>query len=302
MTKKCIDSSKKISSYNINFWERLEEEWIKVDCYEFNLWEYWYDLKVWNTLIEINPFAFHNETWHPFNKRNGPNYHLDKTKNAIEHWFQCIHVFNWDDKEKIINILLPKQSIYARQCEVKEIDSKIANQFLNLYHLQWALRHKQTTIYLWLYYKNELVEVMTFWKPRKKTGCDIELLRLCSHKDYRIIWWANKLFKYFVNNYNPKSIISYCDMAKFNWDVYNKLWFNLKIWNSPSKHWRNTKNNWAPKHIWWSELNRLWFDKLLWKYFWCFWHWTNNEELMRQHNYVEIYDAWQATFIRTNNN
>lgn len=292
--------TKKISKANLEFWKLLEDNWIKIDGYEYPVLWFDYDLKVWDTLIEVDPLAYHNETWHPYDKFKWPKYHKIKTWVALKNWYKCIHVFDWDDKMKIVNLLKHKQSIYARNCQIGEIDKKEANNFINKFHLQWALRYKKTTIYIWLYYNNMLVMCMSFGEPRKKTWCKVELLRLCTHWDYNIIWWASKMFKYYINKYNPSSIVSYCDRSKFTWEVYEKLWFEFVVWNEPSKHWVNTKNNWAKKHIWWSELNSRGFDQLLWKYFWYFWKWTNNEELIKQHGYVDVYDAWQATYIRTN--
>ena len=94
---------------------------------------------------------------------------------------------------------------------------KEANDFLNLYHLQGGLMKQ--SICLGLYYNNELVELMTFGKPRYNKNYEYELLRLCSHKDYSITGGTQKLFKYFIDNYKPSSIISYCDIAKFTGDV-----------------------------------------------------------------------------------
>ena len=38
---------------------------------------------------------------------------------------------------------------------------------------------------------------------------------------------SEKLFKYFVNTYNPNSIISYCDFSKFRGVVYSNLGFDM---------------------------------------------------------------------------
>lgn len=39
-------------------------------------------------------------------------------------------------------------------------------------------------------------------------------------------WW-NKLFSYFLKNYNPASIICYSDISKFTGNIYLKLGFKV---------------------------------------------------------------------------
>lgn len=79
-----------------------------------------------------------------------------------------------------------------------------------------------------LYNNNQLVQVMTFGKARYTIkNYQYELLRLCSHKRLPGSWWSS-LFKYFTNNYQPISVISYCDISKFTGKVYERLGFNLK--------------------------------------------------------------------------
>ena len=37
---------------------------------------------------------------------------------AEKHGYRCIHVFDWDDLDKIINLLLPKTRVFARNCKI----------------------------------------------------------------------------------------------------------------------------------------------------------------------------------------
>ena len=129
----------KISKINKEFSDILTSLNINNDL-EFSIEHKSYDIKVDNTLIEIDPTFTHNTSLPAFsNEHISIDYHLNKTKLANENGFNCIHVFDWDDKDKIINMFLPKSILYARQCEVKEISLKEANDFLNLYHLQNGL-------------------------------------------------------------------------------------------------------------------------------------------------------------------
>lgn len=279
----------KISKINKEFSDILTSLNINNDL-EFSIGHKSYDIKVDNTLIEIDPTFTHNTSLPAFsNEHISIDYHLNKTKLANENGFNCIHVFDWDDKDKIINMFLPKSILYARQCEVKEISLKEANDFLNLYHLQNGLMKQD--ICLGLFYNDNLVEVMTFGKPRYNKNYDYELLRLCTHKDYKVTGGTKKLFKYFLDNYKPNSIISYCDKSKFSGEVYTRLGFTLKGEAKPSRHWYNIKEK---KHITDNLLRQRGFDQLFGT---NYGKGTSNDELMLEHNFVEVYDCGQSTYI-----
>ena len=285
----------KISKVNKEFSDKLNSKNIKNEL-EYYIGNNSFDLKVNNIVIEINPTYTHNSTFdavlsHTTLKAKPEDYHLNKTKLANEHNLHCIHIFDWDDKDKIINLLLPKTILYARNCEIREITLKEANDFLNLYHLQNGLVKQD--IRLGLFYKNSLIEVMTFGKPRYNKNYEYELLRLCTHKDYSITGGTQKLFKYFLDKYSPKSIISYCDKSKFNGDVYSKLGFTIKGEAKPSKHWYNIKTG---QHITDNLLRQRGFDQLFGT---NYGKGTSNEELMVEHGFVEIYDCGQSTYVWT---
>lgn len=283
----------KISKVNKEFSDILNSNNIQNEL-EYYIGNNSYDLRVNNILIEINPSYTHNSTYdavlsYTVLKAKNRDYHLDKSKLAEEHGFQCIHVFDWDDKDKIINLLLPKTTVYARNCEIKEISIKEANDFLNLYHLQGSLTKQ--TICLGLFYNNELVELMTFGKPRYNKNYEYELLRLCTHKDYKVTGGTQRLFKYFVDNFKPESIISYCDISKFSGEVYDKLGFTLKSTSKPARHWYNIKTE---QHITDNLLRQRGFDQLFGT---NYGKGTSNEELMLEYGFVEVYDCGQSTYI-----
>ena len=279
------------SEPNRIFAELLKQYKIKFSR-EFNLKQYSYDFKVGGMLIEINPSATHNITWHPFNKQIPKEYHYNKSKTATENGYHCIHIWDWDDSEKIVKLfLVEKQKVYARQCEIREIDKKEADKFLEEWHLQGKCRGNETNI--GLYSKDELVMIMTFGKPRYNKNYEYELLRLCSSKV--VVGGTDKIWKYFLENYKPKSVISYCDSSKFSGEVYEKLGFELKNKKiQPSKHWYHLKKK---VHITDNLLKQRGFDQLLGKEYGCYGKGTSNTELMIEHGFVEVYDAGQQVWI-----
>ena len=272
---------------NLNFAKMLEKNNIEY-TQEFNLVKYSYDFKVGNNLIEINPWNTHNSTINsPFNPKP-KDYHSKKTETAKENGYRCIHIWDWDDKNKIIRLIGSKRKIYARLCNIKEIDKTECKTFIEENHLQGYARDE---IRIGLYNNGALVSVMTFGKPRYNKKYDYELIRYCS--SCNVIGGAEKLYKYFVRTYNPKSVISYCDLSKFNGDTYIKLGFTLKK-KSIGKHWYNYKTK---RHITDNLLRQRGFDQLLGSEYGIYGKGTSNEKLMKEHNFVEIYDAGQATYI-----
>ena len=257
---------------------------------EFCIERYLFDFKVGNTLIEINPSFTHNSTWGIYNNAPMPkDYHKNKSLVANQHGYRCIHVWDWDNKQKIVCSLANKETLYARELQIKEVSKEVCNEFLRKYHYQNTCFNQ--TVRIGLYKKDELVQLITFGKPRYNKKYQYELLRLCTAYNYLVVGGSEKLFKYFLNNYKPKSIISYCDNSKFNGNVYEKLGFKLINDKEISKHWYNLKTH---KHITDNLLRQRGVDQLLGT---DFGKGTNNEMLLKELNFVEIYDAGQSTYV-----
>lgn len=270
---------------------------LNISEFEFRLESKSFDLKKDNYLIEVDPYYTHNVTYRPYIKGHlksilPKSYHRTKTILAEKHNYRCIHIFDWDDINKIKEIITPHPTVYARKTTLQEIDTSTANKFLSQHHLQGPVRGQQ--ICLGLYYNDVLIEVMTFGKPRYNQKYQYELLRLCT-SNYNVIGGASKLFKYFIKNYQPQSIISYCDRSKFKGEVYQILGFTKLHDGSPSRHWYNPE---LQIHITDNLLSKHGFTRLVGKYF------NNtksnhesNEALMLEHGFVEIYDCGQAAYV-----
>lgn len=278
------------SSYNRDFAELLDSNNITYER-EFLLQKYSYDFKVGNTLIEVNPTATHNTHFNPYGKnRIDANYHRDKSKLARDRGYSVIHVFDWDDVDKVVQLLKSRVTAYARKCDVKVVSDIDTNKYLDMYHLQGTCRGQK--IRLGLYYDNQLVSLMTFGKSRFNKNCEYELLRYCSH--YNVVGGAEKLFKYFVNNYKPNSIVSYCDTSKFSGKVYDILGFKYIKTNSPRKHWYSVKEK---RHITDGLLLSQGYDRLFKE---NHGKGTSNEELILARGYLPVYDCGQSTYIWRN--
>ena len=220
-------------------------------------------------------------------------YHRDKTAIAEKYGYRCIHIFDWDDPDKIISNILnkPTEAIYARNCEVREVPKQEAIDFIFKHHIQ---NYAKDSIRLGLYLDNELVSIMTFGTPRYNKKYNYEIIRYCSAKN--IIGGPEKLFKHFINLHNPVSVISYCDLSKFTGKVYEKLGFTLLRKPLPSKHWYNMRTK---EHYTDALLRQQGFSRLI--------HHkeakednlvgASNKDLMIEAGFVEVYDCGQATYV-----
>jgi hypothetical protein len=203
-----------------------------LDGKEIDIW-----LPEYNLGIEYNGSYWHRE------EKVGDK-HFIKTKMAKDKGIHLMHIFDFDlennyDKIKdIIRTKLGKNTniVYARKCKVKEIDYKEVKEFCNLYHIQG---YAKSSIKLGLFYNDELIQIMTFGKPRFNKNYQYELIRLCNKANYTIIGGSEKIYKFFINNYNVKNVISYCDSRFFDGFVYNKIGMHFIKHLEPSYFWSN---------------------------------------------------------------
>lgn len=240
-----------------------------------------------NVLIEIDPTYTHNSFGNHWDE-NGLDkyYHRDKTELAEEHGYRCIHVFDWDDIDKIVESLQPKTTLYARKCKIFKIKNEVCDEFLKNYHFQGTCRGQ--LLCLGLVYCDELVEVMTFGKPRYSKKHDVELLRLCTKPEYRVVGGASKLFKFATDYYGLHNIISYCDRSKFSGQVYEQLGMSLIRKTPPQEVWCDGKNK-----ITANLLRQRGFDQL---FHTNYGKGTNNNQLMLEHGWLPIYDCGQLVY------
>ena len=201
-------------------------------------------------------FEFNGNYWHSELFRD-KNYHINKKNQALKEGINLIHIweYEWNDETSNIKIFIKdilnknKQKIFARKCIIKELNSSIYKEFCDKNHIQKSLGAK---VKLGLFYRNELVQIMSFGVPRFTEKYEYEIIRECSKLGYIVVGGKEKLWKHFVKKYYPKNCISYCDFSKFTGESYLKLGFkeekinldfvwweqgtNLIFWRNPYKN------------------------------------------------------------------
>ena len=190
---------------------------------------------------------FNGNYWHSAEIK-GRFYHRDKSIQCLNSGIRLIHIFEyeWDSNPTLIKKLLyssiseNNQVIYGRKTEIREIELEEAKQFIINNHTGG---YAQASINLGCLYNGQLIGVMTFGKPRFDSRYDYELIRLCWDSNYRVIGGFEKLFRYFINKYSPKTIISYCDFSKFNGESYIRLGFKYD----------SHKFITDPGYVWWGN-------------------------------------------------
>lgn len=195
---------------------------------------------------------FNGSYWHSTRDKN-KYYHQNKTINCAKQGIQLIQIFEyeWNDSDtqekikQLINNCINKNMIriFARNIEIKQLGNNDCSDFLNKYHLQGSVK---SNINIGAFYNNKLVGVMTLGKPRFNSNYEYEIHRLCWENEYIVVGGTEKLFKYFLKNYNPKSIITYVDISKFTGNVYTRLGFKPIQPNpitEPNYVWVCTDNN-----------------------------------------------------------
>lgn len=277
----------KISKTNIKFMERLNAVGV-FGNYELYLQGKFFDIHIKdsNTVIEIDPTYTHNIIGNHWGEGLDCNYHLEKTKLAESQGFRCIHIFDWDDIDKVVSMLKPRQSIYARNCEIYRLNLDVAEDFLNEYHLQGSCRGQ--LLCLGLVKDGTLYQVMTFGKSRYDSKHDIELLRLCTLPGYSVTGGASKLFSYATSEYALNNIISYCDRSKFTGHVYEKIGMKLIRTTPPQEVW--SKGN---QKITANLLRQRGYDQLFKT---NYGKGASNEMLMLENGWAPVTDCGQLVY------
>lgn len=189
--------------------------------------------------------------WHSDSNGKPRNYHYKKMEDCFNKGIRLMTIF---EDELVYNfeiiksrirqaLFLTKRKIYARQCQVVEVDYKTATEFLKENHIQGPSR--KVLVSYGLLYNNELVCLGMLGelnRPQFSVPNSLEFKRFCTALDVSVVGGVSKIFKHIVK-YSKESgydnVLSYCDMRYVNTlkPVQEVLGFKLKSVVKYSPHY-----------------------------------------------------------------
>ena len=194
--------------------------------------------------------------WHSESQGKDKKYHLQKTTLCNEKNIRLIHVwdFEWINKTDIVksrisSVLNVNKTIAARKCEIRSVGSMDADTFFSRTHMQSTA---PASVIYGLFYEDSLVACMSFGKPRYNKQYQWELIRYSSERYSTVIGGASKLFKHFLRQHNPNSIITYSDKRWNTGNLYSQLEFRFDHSASPNYYYFNPREQskmWHRSHF-----------------------------------------------------
>jgi len=190
----------------------------------------------YNIGIEVNGLYWHSEIY------KDHRYHINKTLMCRDLGIELLHIWedDWKNKKDIVkSIILNRLSmnqykIWARKCDIRDVSSKDAKIFLNQNHIQGF---SSSSIKIGLYYKDEIVSLMTFGFRYTNGKREFELIRFCNKINTNVVGSASKLFNHIFKIVDIDEIISYADISIFSGNVYRVLGFNMVSLSHPNYYW-----------------------------------------------------------------
>lgn len=181
--------------------------------------------------IEFNDNASHNST-RPYieGKVLDKKYHYTKSKLCEDVGVRLIHIYEYEwfnERQRPIleNIvkgaLELNKTIYARKCKIIIKNSKDMREFFDKNNIQGFRPGKFS---ICLEYEGNIVMAYMFGQAFFGKGkYEWEVIRGATALGINVIGGASKIWKYFINNYNPSSCVYYIDYNYFNGNSMKNL-------------------------------------------------------------------------------
>ncbi len=234
-----------------------------------------YELDI--VIPELNlAIEYSGNWWH----RNKEGFH--KFKKCKELGLRLIEIYSDEDFELVKSRLAAafgksQNKIYARNCIIKELTPQAYSDFMKLNHTQGSV---PASVKLGLYENDILVAAMSFGSCRYSKKFEWELLRFATNQNTTVIGGASKLFSYFIKNYNPESILSYCDVRWGSGKMYEKLGFTFFNHTKSNYYWCKAKRESRIKYQK-HKLSSIFSNVDMSK---------SEDEIMFEHGFYKIYD------------
>lgn len=195
-----------------------------------------FEIDLYNEDLKLG-IEFNGVFWHS-DQRMPNNYHQLKYKMCKEQGIRLIQIWEWEwlnDKDKCKSILSCAcgccERLYARMCNVQLITNAVYRKFLQQNSIHG---YRPAKVLLGLYFKQELVQVMSFGNAYlSHSKYEWEVIRSSTKLFTSVIGGQSKLLKYFEKSYNPKSILFYVDVDKFTGASLQNMGFEFSHLSKP---------------------------------------------------------------------
>lgn len=195
-----------------------------------------------NLAIEFNGVYWHSITKLEDNTKKNIEYHKEKTDkcNALGIELLSILDIEWKNRRTIWESMISQKlgiskRIYARKCDVVEINSDVGDEFIDSNHMQGKVSGGK---YFALLFDGEPVSVLQAGKSRFSKKYDFEILRFCSKAGVTVVGGFSKLLK---RSNISGTIVSYANRRWSSGKMYEKNGFELIDSTSPN-YWYWNKN------------------------------------------------------------
>lgn len=232
----------RISKINVRFHDKLALHNVYSE-YEYVVDGRLFDIFVpeSKTLIEIDPSYTHSTLGNHWNSEGISKwYHKEKSNIAHKHGFNCVHVWDSDDWDKIVDIVTkPILKIYAKDCKIFKLHENVGRKFIDLYDVFGNCRKQ--ILFLGLVYNDDIVQIMSVGSTRYNDNYDAEILKMCTKSRYQVVGGFSKLFKFLIDFYELDNIITYNDDSKFRGTIFENLGMKCLGHRDPEVVWRKDK-------------------------------------------------------------
>ena len=192
--------------------------------------------------IEYNGVFWHGET-----QGKDRRYHLNKTTLCEEKQIRLIQLWDYEwltkseiVKSRISSLLGKNKKIYARNTKVVQLTYKQSSTFFEQTHLQGNA--PASVSYGLIDENHKIVAAMSFGKARFSKKYKWELIRYSNDLFVNVVGGASKLFKYFIKNCRPASIVTYSDKRWNTGKLYITLGFTFLHTAKPNYYYFNPKD------------------------------------------------------------
>lgn len=184
--------------------------------------------------IECNGAYWHSE----IAGNRGKEYHIEKLSQIRSHGIDLIQIwdFEWYTKQDIVKSMIShklknSKRVYGRNTEVIKLSKDQERLFFNRTHIQGF---NGSTLCYGIVYNNDIIAAMSFGKPRYNKLSEWELIRFSNDINVTVIGGASKLFKRFIYDINPLSVVSYSHRHISNGNIYKVMGFDFSSSTGPS--------------------------------------------------------------------